>query len=124
MLTNDKKVEGHKPLLHFPPSKHLKFQLWRRFVVVEKQIAEADFVALYPRTADKVAWWRRYTDENGGNKVVRSQEERDAKREKHRLKRQAWRKRKAEQTKYERQAKEAAERYKKKDAAAKAGKKK
>ena len=25
MLTNDKKVEGHKPLLHFPPSGHLKF---------------------------------------------------------------------------------------------------
>lgn len=42
----------------FAPSGHYKFQLWRKFVVVQKSISEQEFIELYPKAATKLEWWK------------------------------------------------------------------
>jgi len=38
----------------------------------EKYLSEQEFLELYPQTALKIDWWKRYTDENGNDRVVKS----------------------------------------------------
>jgi len=72
-ITNDKHKEGTHPVLtQFYPSSTILFPLWRKFVVVDKVISEVQFMQLYPKVNDKVEWWKRYTDENGNDRVVKS----------------------------------------------------
>lgn len=42
----------------FAPSNHYKFQLWRRFVVIEKSMTEQEFIELYPKAVSKIEWWK------------------------------------------------------------------
>jgi len=42
----------------FAPSNHYKFQLWRKFVVIQKSITEQEFIELYPKAVSKIEWWK------------------------------------------------------------------
>ncbi len=97
-LLKDKHREDKKDK-DFVIKQNMAFHVWKNLCIKTKSLTEQELVALFPESAEKLQWWKRYNDESGNQKFSQTQEERDKKRDKNIEKRKKWRLKKKEQKK-------------------------